>query len=137
MRSAVGTRNPRNTAKFNTFFGQFGGIVFGCLAVDIAMLRLAIVNFTGFFGKFSANIIAIGLNALAEFNEHAPHLLRCEFYRLPAARFGNAGRHDRFLDLLAPADGTGDRFLCCLFLICHAISKPGFENMLFRATKIV
>lgn len=48
--------------EFNAFFPEFVGVDQAGLAVNVAGFGLAVVDFAGFLGKFSAHVIAVILD---------------------------------------------------------------------------
>src|SRR4029077_15969220 len=107
---------------------QFARFVGGCLAVDAARVALAIMDAARLFGELRADIIAVGFDLLAQFDERRPELRRRD-RRARLARAADARRHQRFLDLRLTAFRARNLARLQVSFISFAIPKTAFELM--------
>src|SRR4051812_35537708 len=108
------------------------GLLVAGLAIDAALRRLAIMDAACLFGEARPDIVAIGLDLLAQLLEHRLGVERHaggrrRYRRRRLARLADPRRHHRLADLAVAAQGTAQLLLRQLRLIGGAAREPALE----------
>src|SRR5215510_13224986 len=144
----IPARNPGQAAEFDAFFGQSLGFFFGGLAVDAALVAFAVMNLARLLGELVADVLAVLLDMLADFDEclaqflrhvslkrrHLLLLRRRHWRRHPSRSFdglllaalAQARRHRRALDFGVAANRAADQQFLLLALVGLAVLEPAF-----------
>src|SRR6266851_10435581 len=135
-RSLVPARDPGQAAELDALIGQRVGLLVAGLAIDAALVALAVVDLARLLGELVADMLAVLLDLLAHLEQRLAQLLRhvlghgrhllllrrrrrrgCRGRRFdvrPLASFAKARRHRRAGNLGVAAHGAADQGL--LFL---------------------
>src|SRR5260370_37705346 len=155
-------RQHRQGMDLDPFLVQLSRLVGRGLAVDRAVVDLAVVHLAGLLGKFRPDIVGVPGQVLAQLLELLAQLAfprrhhgdRRLFVRLivglftrrfvswrrcllAPARAGDARAHDFLLDLRGSADRAGDQLLPRLLVVGRGILEPAFEGMALGAVERV
>src|SRR6266851_3137222 len=137
----------RQRVELDAFLDELGGIGARCLAVDRAMLDLAVMHLSRFLGKFLADVIGVLDDVVAQLLELGAQLaflrrqhrdghpwlrgrggcrrLGCHHFARRAPR--HAGRHDRLADLGRAADRAADQAARRLLVVGARAFEPALE----------
>src|SRR5262245_43134381 len=156
----VSARNPGEAAELDAFLGQRLGFLVGGLAVDAALVALAVVDLARLLGELVADMLAVLLDVLAHLEQRLAQLLghmsgesshlllfggrdwrrRCSrggLDTLHLAAFPQPRRHDRALDLQVAADRAADQGLLFLPFVGLAVLEPTFKLVAFGAAQAI
>src|SRR2546423_8101419 len=76
MTESIPSRNPRQAAELDAFLGQRLGFLLAGLAVDAALVALAVVDLARLLGEFVADRLAVLLDLLAHLEQRLAQFLR-------------------------------------------------------------
>src|SRR6266404_1754902 len=121
-------RQHRQRRYFDAFLDQGARFVRRSLAVDRAMLDIAVMHLAGLVGKTLADIVGVLHDMIAQFLELGAQLalLRRNLAALPAHDLRG---HDRALDLGRTAGRTVHQLALFLLFVGRGRLKPAFEFM--------
>src|SRR5262249_15843300 len=71
----VAARNPRQAAELDAFLGQRLCFLFRGLAIDAALVTLAVVDLARFIGELVADMLAVLLDMLAHLEQRLAQFL--------------------------------------------------------------
>src|SRR5882724_9874497 len=132
--SAVGRRDPVNSAKVDPLVGKLPRLLHGGFAVNAVRIDLAVVNAPRLLGKAVADIIAVRLHMPAHLDQSSAELGRGNRWS-GFPRAGETRRHDGLLDRGAAAFGAGDLTSLLLCLEPVPVTKPRVEFMAVSTTQ--
>ena len=155
--------NPRQAAELDAFVGQRLGLFVAGLAVDAALVALAVMDLARFLGELVADMLAVLLDLGAHLDQRLAQLLghvprqRRHLLLLPAVGAGGAagasaagfststflpplpsrGAIERARDLGLAAHGAADQGLLFLPFVGLAVLEPAFELVALGAAQSV
>src|SRR5688500_2648133 len=158
----VPSGNPRQAAELDAFVGQRLGLFVAGLAVDAALVALAVMDLACFLGELVADMLAVLLDLgahldqrLAQLLGHVPrqrrHLLLLWRRRGRRCRrvgrrlldldllgaFAQPRRHRRARDLGLAAYGAADQGFLLLPFVGLAVLEPAFELVALGAAQSI
>src|SRR5258708_22532752 len=161
----VSARAPGQAAELDAFFGQRLGLLVGGLAIDAALVALAVVDLARFLGELRPDMLAVLLDLLAQLQERLAHLLghmlgqrrhllllrgRCRSGRRCGLRLrfdhglahlvtspADARRHAGARHLAVAAHGAADQGLLFLSFVGLAVLEPALELVALGAAQSV
>src|SRR6266851_4938096 len=159
-RSLVPARDPGQAAELDALIGQRVGLLVAGLAIDAALVALAVVDLARLIGELVADMLAVLLDLLAHLEQgfaqllrhvpgHGCHLLllrRGSWRRSGSGRhfdvrllaaFAEARRHQGTRDLGVAAHGAADQGLLFLAFVGLAVLEPAFELVAFGAAQSI
>src|SRR5882757_8494279 len=151
--------DPGQAAELDAFVGQRFGLLVAGLAVDAALVALAVMDLARLLGELAADMLAVLLDLLAHLEQgfaqllrhvlgHGRHLLLLRrrssrsrgnrrFDVRPLASFAEARRHGRAGDLGVAAHGAADQGLLFLAFVGLAVLEPALEFVAFGAAQSI
>src|SRR3546814_2665072 len=130
--SGIGSRRPGDAGEGDSLVLQILGLRVGRLAIDVATLRLAVVDAPGLLGEPLAHIVEVALDMAADLGQAILHLRRDGAHPgigIAAAGLADAGRHGRLDDRPVAAHGAEDLAGGRLGVVGRTILEPRLEHV--------
>src|SRR5262249_20792032 len=135
---AVVPGDPGNAAHLDSLLVERLRFLVGGLAVDVALLDLAVVDTPRLLREASAHVVAVLLDLLAQLAQNLAHRshLRWRGRRRGRLALADTRRHRRLLDPPAAADRAGNPSAGHLGIESVTVGKPCLEDVVLRALQI-